>query len=441
MPRNIFLLVVLFFLGSAPVGAAEPSVYGLHSSPLTALADEEASRALSQQLTQARPSDVVAFALTIDVVTIRRGEPNPPVRLALVLSDTSLLFAGASLAPIALPAARSTPEVREVAEQFARGLASGKLTGGNRWGYRACEAVLGTDCLNEAGVWVPPAMPKMVRDAANGTLEAAVLTSTSVILRQDDGQLVSLAANWLAPKRRKKPMEPGALSVQPTGRWSEAPPTDHPPDHLDPGWSRWCAHDWTRLVEPARDVSGRCLLQLLSDAYDSPIRGGRIADMMMLDFDPMPPPDESRLSVGKLRSMKSHLAHRCAGPDTTPCGRVMESIEMGIERKSSLFENVALGSFEELLAAALAGEALPADMSAPGRARWSELTLDKLEAAVWAGNGYLVIDPLLSDFFYAERAAGEPGEAVLPLPWPGSRLSGLSETDRANLELIRSKRR
>jgi|GEM_PF-4372026 len=432
-----------------PPPSSAPSPYRFADSPLTARADAETSRALrlhaespTPGLLPARPSDVAAFRATLHVVTeASEATERPVLRLTVLLTRDGLYLDEAAATSLSGLRARPPSDIADIARGFARGLASGTLASRADSGLATCQSLRGGYCGNPAGVWEPTSLPPALRAAFAGPVRFATVASTEVLLRHDDGRLLALHADWASPRPNRPSAPSAALTAAPDGRWSEPPPTAYPSAHLGPDWSRWCAHDWTRLASPQRDVSGRCLLQLLSDAYDSPVVGGRIADMMMLDFEPMPPPDESHLSINKLEAAKQHLAHRCTEPDLSPCGRVLQSLDMGLERKRSLMENVALGSFTGLLATVLAGEALPDDLGATGRSRWSELTLDKLAAAVWARNGYVVVQPELAAFLYDARPDGDEGASLLPLPWPDSGYTGLSKTDRANLSRIQRNRR
>ncbi len=453
-PASVALAVALAANLCAPDATAAPP--RLADSPLTALAQAEAVRAVGW--VQARDEGVLGLetlgaARLDDVVAVRLGlaletgdGPASGARvlsLGLILTADGLFVESAGRSELrAVPASRRDDAVWEVAGTLADSIAAGRLLTSNRAGLEACRALRGDLCGDSDGIHRPIALAPALRAGFGGGLRAAALVDTSVLARLDDGRLLELAASWSAPKPRKPVQPTGPLQATAPTRWRAAPPSPPPTDHLDPSWSRWCARDWPRLVEPPRDLASRCLLQLLSDAYDSPVVGGRIADMMMLDFDPMPPPGEAGIPVTDLEAMKRHLAHRCTAPDTSACGRVLESLELAITRKLSLFEDVALGDFGPLLAAALAGDPLADDLGASGRSRWSELTLDKLAAAVWVRNGYLILREDLAAFFHGARGPEAPdGAGVVPIPWPDSRLRELSDTDRANLARIERMRR
>ena len=441
VPRLLAFLACIVFLAH-PAGAAP-----LADSPLTPLAVAEAERALAlvtsgqvQDRTDLPPLDAAqVVGVTVDIAVQPAGGA-PVARLSLLLSAEGLTLQGADPSELSsLPRFRQDPSVGQVAATFSSALATGSISDQADRGLASCLVVWGEDCLNADGAWVPSRLPRSLRSALGEEIDRALITRTQVVLRAADGRTMHIEANWgVGKKRRPGPDGPVRASV--AGRWGDPPPQPHPPDHLDPGWSRWCAHDWPRLSTPPRDVSSRCLLQLLSDAYDSPIHGGRIRDMLMLDFDPLPPPDEANVQVDKLEAMKGHLAHRCQRIDRTPCGRVLQSLQMAIDRKTSLVEGPALGDFTWLLGMALRGEPLPEDLGATGRARWSRLTLDKLAAAVWARNGYVIARRDLASFFYGDRSEMDPGAALLPLDWRNSEVSELDETDRDNLSRIRSHR-
>ena len=387
--------------------------------------------------------DLVAFRFHIDLVTSRSSERAPTVlRIAVLLTADRFVLESAQESPLqSVPRARRDSELQRIAQRFADEITGGQIATSSTFGLETCLGLWGDACVNEAGVFEPVAIEESLRDQFGGTISRSFVSETQVLLRHPSGVVIQLTTQWRTRKRTRPPVPESPLTIRALSRWAPPPPQSYPAKHDDPAWSRWCAHDWPRLQEPQRDLSSRCLLQLLSDAYDSPIKGGRIADMMMLDFDPMPPPDEARIDTVKLDAIERHLSHRCTEVDTSACGRVLESIDSARRRKTSLFENVVLGEFTALLRTVLAGEPLPDDMLVQGRSRWSELTLDKLTAAIWARNGYRVVPPDLADFFYGSRAPGSLGADLLPLPWPDSRFTSLSSIDRENLARIQRIRR
>ena len=195
-----------------------------------------------------------------------------------------------------------------------------------------------------------------------------------------------------------------------------------------------CEATWAKAQKPAAAETERCLRHFLGYAY------GAGWDAEALTLDPgYGHPIEKKYQKADLARMAGHVRAVC--PDASnadlPCARAIEFFEGMAGRKTSLFEDVNLGSFEPLLVKVLAGQPLDPDELFVGHPdlKWSAQTLRTLRNAAYARHGYLFKDADLNAFFYDARP--EPA-AGLPLKRGTSKDVKLSPVDGENVRLLKS---
>lgn len=195
-----------------------------------------------------------------------------------------------------------------------------------------------------------------------------------------------------------------------------------------------CETTWAKAESPTAAETERCLKHFLAYGYGA---NWKAED---LTLDPTYGDDvERRLSKADLERMAGHVKATCSDPANPelPCARAIEFFNGMAARKTSVFEDENVGSYEAPLTRILKGEGVDPRMlfvGEPGM-KWSAQTLRKLRNAAYARHGYVFKDADLNEFFYGPRT--EP-VAGLPLPQGDKKTVELTTVDNANVQLIKS---
>lgn len=195
-----------------------------------------------------------------------------------------------------------------------------------------------------------------------------------------------------------------------------------------------CENTWAKAKAPANAETLRCARHFLQYGY-----GGKWTSES-LSFDPQyTHAIEKRYQTADLQRMIGHVKAACtpAADGADLCGRTLELFGAWVGRKTTLFEDVNLGSMQPVLEKVLAGKALTRDdlHADHPEMNWSALTLSKLRNAAYARHGYQFKNPDLNAFFYGPRAKRE---GSLPLPKGTTKTVKLTPIDGANVRLIKS---
>lgn len=203
-----------------------------------------------------------------------------------------------------------------------------------------------------------------------------------------------------------------------------------------------CVDAWPKSANPTKELTQGCIDLLLKTAY------GPKVDAEALTLDPdYGHPIEVELSSAELGAIGKHIAAVCPKSDEEDwrCTRAAEYVGGMRERKTSLFENLAVGDFARSLQRVVDGEELDRDDLCPGTETcWSALTLWKLRNAAYARHGYKFDKDDLNRFFYDPRPGGigrteheDVRQNLLPLPRGLSKDVKLTPVDSKNVKLIK----
>lgn len=191
---------------------------------------------------------------------------------------------------------------------------------------------------------------------------------------------------------------------------------------------------WIKADAPAAAETEHCIRHFLGFAY------GKNWKPEDLTLDPgYGNPVERSLSRVELDRMTSHVRAVCsdaANPEL-PCARAIEFFQGMANRKLSVFDEVNMASYEDVLGRILRGEAIDSGLlfAEDKTARYSKQTLRKLRNAAYARHGYRFKDADLNEFFYGPRA--EP-VAGLPLPTGDKAEVTLTAVDEANVKVVKA---
>lgn len=442
MNRPVLLCLALLGCGqraAAPTPAAvpqAPSPHGFAPSALTPWADQMTAEMLHML-------GGGAFRLDIPVVTEGKTTTREPgvtvpengelvgfqwevlvhteahVDSDVVVMDLALTKDGLFLASVQ-PAAFLMPETEQdvpglvpTLEAMRTAVFSGDLA---KVGMTLdqCTHLMGDRCLLDG--FYSPLLPltSRYRTLLNSPIERAFVLRAGAVYKQPDGRIADVRVRFV-------PHEGGiALAGDPIviaanhGYHAQSPVLPAP--SVDTGsiqsehaWAYFCELDWQRTEAPSIAASRRCITHL--DTVG--LHGAR----------------EASHSTAELEVLRGHIAKACEGDDAPAlCDAAAQEILDAEARKRSLVDGDH-GSIEPHLAAAWAGKALDADKVAA----LTDLSLGKIEAAIWLRHGFQLVDPDLIDFFYTPHE----GSTVLPLQksegpiqWP------LSDVDKANLDLV-----
>lgn len=420
---------------AAAAAPAAPSPYGYAPSPLTGWADRltaelmhvaEGGEARFSQpvvspgttlsrepgVTVPQEGELTGFHWEVLVQTEAQQEGDGVV-MHLALTGDGLFLQNIQPASFLMPAQdQGLPELVEVLESMRKTVVSGQLSKVGM-SLEQCQALMGTRCLIDA-VYTP-VLPLSHRydEQLAAPIDRVFVLRAGTVHKQPDGRMADVQIRFV-------PHDDGvALAGDPlvmaSNHGFHAPPPVLPPPTVDSGsiqseqaWAYFCELDWQRTPDPPLAASRRCITHLDTVGLE----GAR----------------EASHSTAQLEQLRAHIAAACAGEDAPEqCGKAEAAVLAAEERKRSLVDGET--KLEPLLAAALAGKPLARE-SLDGL---SDLSLHKLEAAIWLRHRFQLVDPDLRDFFFGPHDNSE----LLPLDEPSGELDWpMSRIDKANLDLV-----
>ncbi len=416
--------------------AAAPSVHGFAPSPLTAWADAFATellhvaqggaarfdlpvvtegKTLSREpgVTVPENGELVGFHWEVLVHTGAHGEGEGVV-MHLLLSADGLFLQNIQPAAYLMPhEGQDIPGMTESLERMRQAVFAGKLSSVGM-GLEQCDAVMGHRCLLDA-VYTPVLpLAGRYREQLSQPVERAFVLRAGTVHKQPDGRLADIQARFV-PHEDGVALAGDPLVIAANHGFHDDPPV-LPAPTVDTGslqsehaWAYFCELDWQRTPAPPVAASRRCITHL--DTVG--LTGAR----------------EASHSTAELEQLRAHIAAACTGDDApAACATADAAVQAAEARKRSLIDGEH-GDISPLIAQALAGEALaPAAV-----ADLSDLSLAKIEAAIWLRHRFQLVDPDLRDFFFGPHENSE----LLPIEEPtGELLWPMSDTDKANLDLV-----